>query len=96
MIIIYTLASISGFFLSSFMAAFLSVPFFSNGVYTLGASAPIFGLLGALVHYGRRGGSSLVGSQAMSYAITIFVFGLIMPGIDNSAHHGGFGGGWLA
>jgi rhomboid protease GluP len=96
MIIIYTLASISGFFLSSFMAAFLSVPFFSNGVYTLGASAPIFGLLGALVHYGRRGGSSLVGSQAMSYAITIFVFGLIMPGIDNSAHLGGFVGGWLA
>ena len=36
------------------------IPFFSGGAVTLGASAPIFGLLGALVHYGRRGGSSLV------------------------------------
>ncbi len=96
MIIIYTLSSMSGFLLSSFLGAYLSIPFFSGGSFTLGASAPIFGLLGALVHYGRRGGSSLVGSQAMSYAITMFVFGLIMPGVDNAAHLGGFVGGWLA
>jgi len=96
MIIIYTLSSMSGFLLSSFMAAFLPIPFFSGGAFTLGASAPIFGLLGALVHYGRRGGTSLIGSQAMSYAITMFVFGLIMPGVDNAAHLGGFLGGWLA
>jgi rhomboid protease GluP len=96
MIIIYTLSSVCGFLLSSFMAAFLPIPFFSGGSYTLGASAPVFGLLGALVHYGRRGGSSLVGSQAMSYALSMFVFGLIMPGVDNSAHLGGFVGGWLA
>jgi rhomboid protease GluP len=65
---------------------------------TLGASAPIFGLLGALVHYGRRGGSSLIGGQAMQYAVVLFVFGLIMPGggIDNYAHAGGFAGGYVA
>jgi rhomboid protease GluP len=96
MIIIYTLSSMSGFLLSSFMAAYLPIPFLSGGQFTLGASAPIFGLLGALVHYGRRGGSSMVSSQAMSYAVTMFVFGLIMPGIDNAAHLGGFVGGWLA
>jgi rhomboid protease GluP len=96
MIIIYTISSMTGFLLSSFMAAYLAIPFFSGGSFTLGASAPIFGLLGALVHYGRRGGSSLVGSQAMNYAITMFVFGLIMPGIDNSAHLGGFVGGFLS
>src|SRR3954465_3754959 len=78
MIIIYTLSSLRGFPLSSFIAAFLPIPFFSGGWTTLGASAPIFGLLGAMVHYGRRGGSSLVGSRAMSYAISMFVFGLIM------------------
>ena len=96
MVIIYTIASVTGFFLSSFMAAFLPIPFFSGGQLTLGASAPIFGLLGALVHYGRRGGSSIVGSTALNYAITMGVFGLIMPGVDNAAHLGGFVGGYLA
>jgi rhomboid protease GluP len=96
MVIIYTISSAAGFLLSSFLGAYSAIPFFSGGYYTLGASAPIFGLLGALVHYGRRGGSSHVRSQAMSYAITIFVFGLIMPGIDNGAHLGGFVGGYLA
>ena len=96
MVIIYTISSITGFFLSSLLANYTNIPFVSGGQLTLGASAPIFGLLGALVHYGRRGGSSLVGSQAMSYAITMGIFGLIMPGIDNAAHLGGFLGGYLA
>lgn len=95
MVIIYTIASVCGFFLSSFLGYFGTVPFFSGGGLTLGASAPIFGLLGALVYYGRRGGSSLVGSQALNYAITMFVLGLIMPGIDNAAHLGGFVGGYF-
>jgi rhomboid protease GluP len=96
MVIIYTVSSVAGFLLSSFLAAFAAIPFFSGGIYTLGASAPIFGLLGALVYYGRRGGSSLVRSQAVSYAVTMGVFGLIMPGIDNAAHLGGFVGGYFA
>jgi rhomboid protease GluP len=96
MVIIYTLSSVCGFALSSIMARYLAIPFFSGGFYTLGASAPIFGLLGALVYYGRRGGSSLIRSQAISYAVTMGVFGLIMPGIDNAAHLGGFLGGYAA
>jgi rhomboid protease GluP len=32
----------------------------------------------------------------MSYALMLGVFGFIMPGVDNYAHAGGFGGGWLA
>ena len=96
MVIIYTLASISGFFLSSVLARYAAIPFLWGGGYTLGASAPIFGLLGALVYYGRRGGSSLVHAQAMSYVVSMAVFGLIMPGIDNAAHLGGFAGGYFA
>jgi rhomboid protease GluP len=98
MIIIYTLASVSGFFLSSFFGAHpgLAIPFFKGAGYTVGASAPIFGLLGALVHYGRRGGSSLVYSQALNYAIVLFLFGFFVGGIDNLAHLGGFVGGFLA
>jgi rhomboid protease GluP len=97
MVIIYTIGSVCGFLLSSSLPfSPVPIPFFHGAGWTLGASAPIFGLLGALVHYGRRGGSSLVGSQALNYALTLGVFGLIVPGIDNAAHLGGFIGGFLA
>ena len=35
-------------------------------------------------------------SEAKGYALGFFVFGLIMPGIDNAAHAGGFIGGYFA
>ena len=96
MVIIYTLSSASGFLLSSFLGAYAAIPFFSGAYYTLGASAPIFGLLGALVYYGRRGGSSMVQREAMGYAVGMFVMGILLPGVDNYAHAGGFAGGYLA
>jgi rhomboid protease GluP len=99
MVIIYSIASVTGFLLSSTAGLFLGgmpIPFLRGAMVTLGASAPIFGLLGALVYYGRRGGSSMVGGQALQYAIVLFVMGLIMPGVDNFAHGGGFVGGYLA
>jgi rhomboid protease GluP len=95
MVIIYTISSAAGFLLSSLAGQYLNVPRFGAHL-TLGASAPIFGLLGALVHYGRRGGSSMILAEAKNYAIVLFVFGLIMPGVDNAAHAGGFIGGYLA
>ena len=39
----------------------------------------IFGLLGALVHYGRRTGSSHVGQAGLQYALIMGVMGFIMP-----------------
>jgi rhomboid protease GluP len=96
MVIIYTISSASGFLLSSFMGAYLPLPFIGGGGLTIGASAPIFGLLGALVYYGRRGGSSMVKSEALGYAVTLFVMGLFLRGVDNAAHAGGFAGGYLA
>ena len=32
----------------------------------------------------------------MSYVVAMVIFGLIVPGIDNYAHAGGFFGGYLA
>ncbi|MBL8143771.1 MAG: rhomboid family intramembrane serine protease [Acidobacteria bacterium] len=97
MVIIYTLAGVMGFVLSSFAGAFIpDILFLRGGRFTVGASAPIFGLLGALVYYGRRTGSSQVHSQALGYALTLGMFGFIMPGVDNYAHAGGFLGGYLA
>jgi rhomboid protease GluP len=96
-VIIYTISSITGFLLSSLAGLFFSsspIYFLRGAAFTIGASAPIFGLLGALVAYGRRTGSSRVGGQAMTYAIILFVFGFMMPNIDNFAHLGGFAGGY--
>jgi rhomboid protease GluP len=100
MIFIYTIAGVVGFTLSSLAGLFLGnfpIYFLRGAGLTVGASAPIFGLLGALVHYGRRTGSSHVGAAGLQYALILGVFGLI-PGfsVDNYAHLGGFAGGYLA
>ena len=92
-VIIYTVAGVVGFLLSS--SAWM-IPGFGGAGLTLGASASIFGLLGALVCYGRKGLSSAMTGQAMSYAVMLFVFGFIMPGVDNWGDAGGFAGGYLA
>jgi rhomboid protease GluP len=97
MVIVYTVAAVVGFTASSVAGYWLGgIPIIGGAGVTVGASAPIFGLLGALVYYGRRSGSSLVHGQAMNLAIIMFVFGLIMPRVDNWAHGGGFAGGYLA
>ena len=98
MVIIYTLGGAAGFLLSSTagdLLGFLPVPLLRGADLTVGSSASIFGLLGAVVYYGRRAGSSAALSQAWQYAVILFVMGLIMPGIDNYAHAGGFAGGYL-
>ena len=94
MVIIYTAGSACGFLLSAVLGLF-PIPKFGAEI-TVGASAPIFGLLGALMYYGRRSGSSLVHAEAKGYAVAFFVFGLIFPGVDNAAHAGGFIGGYVA
>jgi rhomboid protease GluP len=97
LVIIYTAGAAMGFLMSSVAGVLLpGVPILGGAALTIGASAPIFGLLGALVRYGHRTGSSMVRGQAWSWALTLFVFGLIMPGVDNWAHAGGFAGGYLA
>jgi len=92
MVIIYTFAGVTGFAASTLSGAF--IPFLGGAGFTVGASAPIFGLLGALVFYGRRTGSSIVGDQAKSWAVALFIFGFIFRGVDNWAHLGGFAGGY--
>ena len=96
MVVIYVVAGVAGFLLTSFTGViFGGLPILQGAPYTVGASASIFGLLGALVYYGKRGGSSMIGSQAWSMALFMFIFGFIMSGVDNYAHAGGFGGGYL-
>ncbi len=95
-IVIYVVSGVCGFLVSSVMPfSPIQIPFLHGAGLTIGASASIFGLLGAIVHYGRKSGSHYTYSTAMRYAVILFIFGLIMPGVDNSAHLGGFVGGYL-
>ena len=95
MVILYTVSSITGFATSS-VAQLIHVPLLGTGLVTVGASAPILGLLGAMVAYGRCTGSGIVGRTAWSYAIFMIAFGFLMARVDNAAHLGGFAGGFLA
>lgn len=96
-VIIYTVGGVAGFFLSSLAGLLLywmPLPFLQPGAFTVGASAPLFGLIGALYHYGRTM-SSAVRQQALSIIVQAVLFGLLIRGIDNYAHLGGFAGGYL-
>lgn len=94
-VIIYVVSGACGFLLSSAMGYYaFGIPFLSGARVTVGASASIFGLLGAMVHYGRVSGSRYIHAEAMRYALILFVFGLVMRGVDNFAHAGGFIGGY--
>lgn len=97
MVIIYVAGSVVGFIASSAAGLFLSgfPPPLAPGGFTLGASAALFALIGALLYYGNRSGSRWIHAQAKSWAVSAFVFGLLIPGIDNYAHAGGFVGGYL-
>ncbi|MDH3403527.1 MAG: rhomboid family intramembrane serine protease [Acidobacteriota bacterium] len=97
-VLIYVVAGVSGFVLTSVVGHLLpGLPRILQGAAsTVGASASIFGLFGALVLYGRRTGSAALGRQVWTWAAVLFVFGLVFPGIDNWAHFGGFAGGYAA
>lgn len=88
MFIIYTLAGVAGFLLS-----------YIGGVrFTIGASAAICGLIGAALFYGKhRGGTygQAVFQQVGGWVISLFLFGFMVPGINNWAHGGGLAAGIL-
>lgn len=88
MFIIYTLSGVCGY-LASCLAG---VPF------TIGASASVCGLIGALFFFGKsRGGSygAAVSREVSGWLVSLVLFGLIMPGINNWGHGGGIIGGVL-
>ena len=97
MVIIYTASGVAGFALSSVTGLFFAgIPIIGGAGFSVGASASIFGLLGALVYYGRRTGSSHASQAGLQNALLLGIFGLIFPGVDNWAHVGGFVFGLLA
>ena len=86
LVMLYTFTGVAGFWIS-YVAG---IPF------TVGASAALCGLIGATLYYGKsRGGSfgAAIYRQIGGWAIGIFVFGLLIPGINNWGHGGGMAAG---
>lgn len=101
MVLIYVLSGVVGFTFTSVAAHFLPLGAVLGGVlggaqFSVGASAPIFGLLGAAVRYGHRTGNSRATDTGLQYALFMGLYGLLSQGVDNQAHLGGFVGGYLA
>ena len=87
MLVIYFVANVGGFYLSALWAPGPSV----------GASAALFGLIGAMIAVGVRHRSALgdaVKGLYIRWAIYGLLFGLL-PGVDNAAHVGGLATGFV-
>jgi rhomboid protease GluP len=96
MIIIYVVSGILGFALTTFAGTYFpAIPFLTGAGLTVGASASIAGLIGAVFLYGHRTGSSGIAEQAKMWMMMFLVMGVLFRGIDNWAHLGGLAGGYL-
>ncbi len=88
MLIIYILGGVFGYIIS----------YLAGIRFTIGASASICALIGAAIYYGKsRGGTygQAIYSQIGGWAVFLFIFGFIVPGINNWGHGGGMLGGAL-
>lgn len=88
LIVFYFVSTITGFWTSSHFGFHSSV----------GSSAGIFGLIGAMLAFGVTDRSSL-GSMIKALYMRWVVYGLVLsflPGVDIWAHLGGLAGGFLA
>ena len=87
-VVLYVASGAAGFLLSYFAG----IPF------TIGASASLCGLIGAILYYGKSRGGFLgesVYRQATGWIVGLVLFGLLVPGINNWAHGGGLAAGVL-
>lgn len=83
--VIFSLAGAFGFLVSNM----------ANGHESIGASGSIFGLMSALIVYGRARGHAQLTSQIWTWAVIVFAMGFFMRNVNNWAHLGGFAGGWI-
>lgn len=88
MFTIYTIGGVAGF----------TASYLAGVSLTIGASASVCALIGSALYYGKsRGGlyGQAIYRQIGGWAIGLFVFGFIVPGINNWGHGGGIIGGVL-
>ena len=86
MFVIYILGGVIGFFVS----------YLASVSWTIGASASVCSLAGALLYYGKsRGGvyGRTLYRQIGIWVVLLFIFGILLPVINNWAHGGGIAAG---
>jgi rhomboid protease GluP len=82
MFLIYSLSGVLGFWVSYLFDVY----------WTIGASAAVCGLVGAILYYGKsRGGvyGKALYKQISMWVVFLFLFGFVVPGINNWGHGGG-------
>ena len=88
MIIIYTVGGVIGF----------TVSYLAGVMFTIGASAAVCSLIGATLYYGKRRGGpygQAIYRQVGGWVLALFLFGFLVPGINNWGHGGGIVAGAL-
>lgn len=88
MIVIYFMATIAGFYVSSLRL----------GAQSVGASAGLCGLLGAMIAFGVTDKSAMASAMRSFYirwAVYVMAIGFLIPFIDWRAHLGGMVGGFV-
>lgn len=86
------------YFISGILGSLFSCVFMISSTFAIGASGAIFGLLGSIAYftyYYRATLQGLLRSQILPVILINLGLGLIIPGIDVSAHIGGLIGGIL-
>src|SRR3989442_9665280 len=89
LVVILTVLGAAGFLLSNCF----------RHPFTIGASGAVFGLLGAIVAFGKKRGGTFGAMVLRQYgymALLMFVLSYFMRAVNNAAHPGGFPGGLLA
>jgi rhomboid protease GluP len=85
---IYFVSSITGYLASLYWSSSVSI----------GASAGLCGLIGAMIALGTRDRSAFGAAlrrQYVQWMIYLLIFGLVISGVDNAAHIGGLAGGFV-
>lgn len=85
---LYTLSGIAGFWVS----------YLAGVKFTIGASAAVCGLIGATLYYGKSRGDTYgeaIYKQVSGWVMGLFIFGLLVPRINNWGHGGGLVAGIL-
>jgi len=86
--VIYLVSSVAGFYLSAL---------WNPMAPSVGASAGLFGMIGAMIVLGithRSPMGDAIKGMYIRWAIYMLLFSLVVPGIDMAAHVGGLAGGF--